>query len=495
MRADRKNNNKKTKLNIYKLLSVLYLISVIVFLCTLIKLSVLPPLYLGLMVVLLVVITFMLVKALRRENKATVDKDGVSRSKKKLLSSIVAILMIIVLSVGTFYIGGTLDFFKKISNDKQIHNFYVVVKADSEYKKVKDIEGETVGIMVQSSDTYSEAQDKLNEKVNVKYEKAGNYDVLANSLLNGQYDVVFLNSAYYEMALEDVAGFTKEETRILEEIQVVTELENKSKVIDVTKDSFNVYVSGIDAEGSISNISRTDVNMIVTVNPTTKTILLTSIPRDYYVKLAQIGEYDKLTHSGLYGIEETTTTIENLFGINISHYARVNFTTVVNLVDAIGGITVYSDYSFSSKDLDKVTVYDFYAGENYIDGKEALAFCRERKSFSEGDQQRVKNQQAVISGVINKITGSTAILTNYNSILNAVESNFQTSLSQKEMTSFVKMQLGDMTGWDIKTQSVTGTGGFTPVYSMSHTDVYVLYPDQTTVVAATEAIENVMADK
>ena len=160
-------------------------------------------------------------------------------------------------------------------------------------------------------------------------------------------------------------------------------------------------------------------------------------------------------------------------------------------MDALGGITVNSDYSFVGKGQDG-TQYSFYAGLNDVNGEQALAFARERYSFSEGDNQRVKNQQAVLSGVINKVTGSSAILTGYNSILNAVEDNFQTSLKQKDMTSLVKMQLKDMSGWNIIQQSVSGSGGMTPVYSIPHMSVYVMYPDEATVSAASLQIQNVM---
>ena len=322
------------------------------------------------------------------------------------------------------------------------------------------------------------------------YAKAGDSVSLANSLVKDEYKVIFLNSAYYDMALEEVEGFTAESVRILEEIQVEAKISEKTKKVDVTKDSFNVYISGIDTSGPIGNISRTDVNMIMTVNPNTKTILLTSIPRDYYVELATKGQMDKLTHSGLYGIDETTKTVENLFGIDINYYAKVNFTTVVKLVDVLGGITVNSDYAFTSR----VGGYNFVAGPNQLNGEQALAFARERYSFTSGDNQRVKNQQAVIAAIINKVTGSSAILTKYNSILNSVEDNLQTSMSQKDITSLVKMQLGDMSGWNINQQSVTGTGKSTPVYSMPNSYVYVMEPDMSTVESATTAIKAVMAE-
>ena len=497
MRAERKRREKEQarrkkksieikNLNFFKVLTIVYAVVAIYFLISIIRLNVLPLLYLVLLVLAMGGASYVVIKRL------LIHAKEVPQPEKKLKpSSIVAIIMIIVLTLGSFYLGGTLNFFGNITGGKQIQNFYVVVNADSEYEKLKDIKGQTVGLMIQTSEAYSDAQEKLQKKVDVVLEKKGTYDVLSQALINREYEAIFLNSAYYEMAVEEVAGFNAETTRILEEITVIAKGTDNSKGVNVTKDSFNMYVSGIDTAGSIGNISRTDVNMLVTVNPKTRTILLTSIPRDYYVKLGTIGEYDKLTHSGLYGIEETTATIENLFGIDINYYSRVNFTTVVNLVDALGGITVNSDYSFVGKGQDG-TQYSFYAGLNDVNGEQALAFARERYSFSEGDNQRVKNQQAVLSGVINKVTGSSAILTGYNSILNAVEDNFQTSLKQKDMTSLVKMQLKDMSGWNIIQQSVSGFGGMTPVYSIPHMSVYVMYPDEATVSAASLQIQNVM---
>ncbi len=500
MRADRKRREKEQarskrkakgikNINIFGVLAVLYALVAAYFLINIVRLNILPMMYLVLLVLAMGVVSFVIIKRLWTHAKE------VPQPEKKLRpSSIVAILMIIVLTLGSFYLGGTLNFFGNITGGKQIQNFYVIVNADSEYQKLKDIEGQTVGLMAQESESYTKAQEKLQDKVDVQLEKKGTYDAVAQALINREYEAVYLNSAYYEMAVEEVTGFDTTTTRILEEITVIAEGSENEKSVSVTEDSFNMYVSGIDTAGSIGNISRTDVNMLVTVNPKTRTILLTSIPRDYYVQLGTIGAYDKLTHSGLYGIEETTATIENLFGVDINYYARVNFTTVVNLVDALGGITVNSDYSFVGTGQDG-TQYSFYAGLNDLNGEQALAFARERYSFSEGDNQRVKNQQAVLSGVINKVTGSTSILTNYNSILNALEDNFQTSLTQKDMTSLVKMQLKDMSGWTIIQQSVSGSGGMTPVYSIPHMSVYVMYPDEATVTAASQQIQSVMYSK
>ncbi len=425
------------------------------------------------------------------KTKYSSKKGNEGKAKSHWASSTIAILMIIVLGLGTFYMGGTLNFFKNISGNVQMHSFYLVVNEDSDYQNVKDIEGQTIGLMDLSDDAYVSAQEKVSKKVDVIFSKGGGYGELAKSLVNKQFEAILLNSSYYEMAIEDVEGFNEDTTRVIDEFYIVVETEVTAKPVDVVDKSFNVYISGIDTSGSIGNTSRTDVNMILTVNPDTKTILLTSIPRDYYVQLATKGAMDKLTHSGLYGIDETTKTIENLFGIDINYYARVNFTTVVKLVDSLGGVTVNSDYSFNARGRDGTT-YSYNVGDNYLNGEQALAFARERKSFRGGDNQRVKNQQAVITGIINKATGSTAILTKYNSILNSLENNLQTNLSQKDITSLVKDQLNDMSGWTIKQQSVTGSGKMTPVYSIPHLNVYVMVPNQSSVSSASSEIKAVM---
>ena len=255
----------------------------------------------------------------------------------------------------------------------------------------------------------------------------------------------------------------------------------------VTEEPFNVCVTGIDIWGEIDQVSRSDVNMIVTVNPQTRTVMLTSVPRDSYVILHSFGEYDKLTHSGVWGVDETVKTLEDWLDIDIDYYVRVNFSMLVDIVNAIGGIDVYSDYAFKS------AIHDcsYKKGWNHLNGKQALYFARERKAFKDQDQQRIKNQQKVMKACLSKVTSSRVLLTNYTKLLDAVDDEMQTDMSQKEMTSLVKMQLADMDKkWKIKTQSVKGDLTMKGTYTMGMgRDLLVSIPRENSVEKVKKGID------
>ena len=212
--------------------------------------------------------------------------------------------------------------------------------------------------------------------------------------------------------------------------------------------------------------------MVVTVDPVNHKLLLTSIPRDYYVNLPGKGEnaYDKLTHAGYYGIGESVRAVENLLDIDINYYVKVNFSTIEGIIDAIGGVTVYVDKGFTTSN----GVYTFKTGNNTMNGKKALRFARERKVFASGDVQRVKNQQKVFSAIINKVTSSPAIITSYTDILDSVKKNFSTSLDTKSINRLVKMQLNDMRGWGIESQNLVGTGANDKTYTFPNMKLYVM---------------------
>lgn len=254
---------------------------------------------------------------------------------------------------------------------------------------------------------------------------------------------------------------------------------------DVTNQPFIVYLSGLDTRGSaeIQDKGLSDVNMVVVINPTTKKVLMVNIPRDYYVGLeGNPNKLDKLTHAGNYGVECSMSTLESLFDIEFNYYVKVNFKSVVDIVDALGGVTVQSDFNFTSGHSYTDAYYTFKKGENKLTGDSALAFARERQSFQYGDRQRGIHQQKVISAIFDKVISPSMLNpAKINSVLTAITSNMKTNLTSSEITSLVQMQLGDMAKWDIQTYSVDGTGASRSTYSAGSQKLSVMIPNMDTV--------------
>ena len=258
---------------------------------------------------------------------------------------------------------------------------------------------------------------------------------------------------------------------------------------EVTEEAFNVLVSGIDVTGDINEtVSRSDVNMVVTINPNSREVLITSIPRDYYVELPGYGAMDKLTHTGIYGAEESIGAVEELLGIDINYYAKVNYSTIIGLVDAIGGIDIVSPYSFDTHGMG--VSYHFEEGKIHLDGDQALAYCRERKSWIDGDMKRNENQQLILEAIIKKITRGPVVLVKYPAILDAIKGTVETDMSKDDMTELVKMQLSDMRFWDITKQAIKGTPDFAECYSIGDV-ASVVMPDYDSIYNATELIDEV----
>ena len=261
----------------------------------------------------------------------------------------------------------------------------------------------------------------------------------------------------------------------------------------ITKEPFVVYLSGVDNRGELTEKARSDVNILAVVNPTTKQAALINTPRDYYVDLAGTDSKDKLTHAGLYGVETSMATLGNLYGVNVEHYLRINFAGFINIIDAIGGVDVYSDQAFTS--VGSPGYYDpttFAEGWNHLDGKSALAFARERHAFKTGDIQRGINQMKVIDAMVNKLK-SPALLMGFSKLMDAAADCFVTSLSQEQISALVRMQLSDLSSWDIQSHSVTGTGAkSTKCYSAKGQSLYVMKPDENSVNEAKALIAAVL---
>ena len=267
-----------------------------------------------------------------------------------------------------------------------------------------------------------------------------------------------------------------------------------AKKVDLVNEPFNVYITGIDQweEDEGLDLERSDVNMIMTVNPVTKKILLTSIPRDSYVKLHTAQQMDKLTHTGIYGVDETLNTVEDWFNIPINYYVKMNFTGAEDIINAIGGIKLYNPVAFNSSRKS----FEYETGWIIMSGREALFYARERKAFEGQDAMRVENQQRVMNAVLKKLTSSSTLLTNYSEIMAAAGKNLSTNMSSDEMTSLVKMQLADLSPWTIESQKITGEYGEDYVASLTQSQKFSIYrPDEDSVASCVEKIKEIQNPK
>lgn len=395
---------------------------------------------------------------------------------------IVSAMVLAVMCMGAWYMYHTFQTLQKIAEyDSHFDKYDVLVLKDGNYENVSSIKGEEVYAIKNDSKMYHEACEKLVTKADITFNEVADSTEAMDKLVRESGatgdNIVFMSDNNYRMFCEEDERY-EDEIEILTSIKVIKRDNDNAARVDVTQDPYNICITGIDLWGDIDQVSRSDVNMIVTVNPQTRTILLTSMPRDSYVVLHSFGEYDKLTHTGVWGVDETTSTIEDWLETDINYYVRVNFSMLVNIVNAIDGVDVYSDYEFKS------AIHDckYKKGWNHLTGKEALYFARERKAFEDEDQQRIRNQQKVMKACLKKVSSSKTLLRNYTELLNAVEGKMETNISEKEMASIVKMQLNDMSKWKIKTQSVQGDLTMKGTYTMGMgRDLLVSIPRQDSV--------------
>ena len=364
-----------------------------------------------------------------------------------------------------------------------------IVLKDDPAQSIYDTKDYTFGILAandreNTNKALAEVQAAIGkEPATIEYQ---DNDTLIDALYAKDVKVIVINEAN-RSPIEEYYKTFSDDTRVLNTHKVETVIQEDEKLDDITKTPFNVYLSGIDVYGSIKATSRSDVNVIVTVNPNTKQILLTSTPRDYYVPLTvSNGIPDKLTHAGIHGVDCSIGTLENLYGIDIDYYVRVNFTSVRKIVDLLGGVKVYSDYDFTSD-----WGPSFKKGYNHVNGKQALAFCRERHHFANGDYQRGRDHQHMIEAILNKAM-SPDILPNYADLLKTASKNFQTNMSTKEITALAKMQLNDMSQWTIKYANAAGQGASKTTYSYQSRKLYVCVPDYNSVAKITKRINKVL---
>ena len=380
-----------------------------------------------------------------------------------LVSKILCSLMVVVLSavygLGNYYLYSTNTTLETVTDqgNKAKNTVSVVVLNSSGLENVNSLEGSKLGVLkIIGNEATKKSLTDL-KKNNVTYTKKTYDNMLGmlKALYDGEVDAIVLNEAYRSNVcdLEDYTNFNNDTKVIHKTVYYTKENSSSLAVSDITSKPFNILISGNDSFGSLDENSRSDVDMLVTINPVTSTILLTSIPRDSYVKevcndyACNYGVYDKLTHTGIYGVDTTKDTIENLLDIDINYVYRVNFTSMIDIVDALGGVDVTVPEGMAvSKFYTNSNLEGVHEGENHLDGKRALAYSRERKAYLDGDLQRARNQQQVLQAMFKKAT-SPEIIKNYTSLLKALIGAFDTNMTTKEITSFIKYQIQAKPSW------------------------------------------------
>lgn len=463
----------------FKFLAIAMALITIITLCLFKFIDILPGEYFIVLCILLILIDVGL-------SLLILTRKGV---KRRAVGSVLSIIYIIFLILAIIYELNTIGFLKKIGfTDYKTENYSVLVLKDSDYEKIEDLDGESIGSLEFNTDGLEKAKEKIEKEITPEFITTDNITTLKDDFLAEEYAGMLIEDSMLSMVNESDGEFS-ESYRVIYEFSVDVETEDIAEEVNITEESFNIFISGIDTYGSISSVARSDVNMVITVNPNTHKILITSIPRDYYVTLAGKNAKDKLTHAGIYGIETSVGTIENLLDIKINYYIKVNFTSLLDIVEALGGVNVYSEYSFTSKDG-----YYYQKGYNNVDGKKALSFVRERGAFTEGDRVRVKNQAAMIEALINKAI-SPSIIVKYTSLLNALDGSFVTNIPTKDITDFIKKQIDEMPEWEFENISLDGSNGYDYTYSYGGTKLYVMIPDNETVINATNKINEVLKEE
>ena len=411
----------------------------------------------------------------------------------RVVGMVMAVIMSIVLGAGTVYLWKTNNVMDELTTGQEytVSDLSVVVMKDSPAAGLQDLDGKIFGIQENmdrenTDKTLADLQSQYSqgltqEEYNGVFEQVG-------ALYNGEVDAIILNESFRAVITETYPSFDGD-TRVLDGFSYTEKVESKeeeNKEVNVAEEPFTVFLSGNDAYGEVSIANgRSDVNILATVNPKTRQILLTTTPRDYYVELPFYeGCMDKLTHAGLYGIDCSMETLENLYDVEIDYYVRVNFSGFQDIVDALDGVEVYSDYAFTTSGGG----YYYDAGYNYVYGEAALAFVRERYAFSNGDVQRGKNQMAMIQAIIDKVT-SPAILTNYLELMDSLSSCFITDMPREKISDLVKMQLDEGGSWQITSNSVNGFGNARSTYTSGAEILSVMDMDEIAVEQAKELIK------
>lgn len=448
---------------------------------------------------------------------------------RRVIAAVLAVLLLCgcaVISTVASDVRKTIQAMSREMFDLPTREIYVL--ADNSAQDLNEASGFTFGYLKDyDEDATGQVFQRINQEIGKEPNTAGYLSIgtMIQALLDNRIDAIILNSGIVSL-LEDTEEFMdfSAKARVLEQFRVeeeelpledvvmtpdaeelpeeniyIEEEETEPTREDVDFSSlepFIVYVSGSDSyDTEIVTSGRSDVNILAVVNPLSKQVLLVNTPRDYYVEnpaakgdLEKEEKLDKLTHCGVYGIKNSMRTLSRLYNTNIEYYVRINFSGFKKMIDALGGVTVYSDFAFTA--IERTPIAE---GENHLNGQQALDFARERKTVPGGDADRGRHQMKVITAVIEKATTGTTIISNYSDIMDSVEGMFTMNVPAELIGELMKMQLSDMARWNIVSYSVTGSGKQAETYSMPGIELYVTEPNRNSIQKAIRLIDMVFA--
>ena len=483
MKKNKKTTSNKKSNIFFKIISWFLIISAVSATGFLTYFEVLPIMYVSIFIIGVGLLMFLLFKLLNNK-----------RLKKmiKIFISIPSILLILIFTMICFYSYGTIDFFSNIFDVGIRHDSYsVYVLNDSKYKSIEDLENKIIGVADIEDDATKKAIDKVSNKIEYNMAEFENIGESVDSIKNEEVDAIIALDSNIDILKEDSDDYNN--LKAIYTFTITTKVKTLSSKKDVSKENFVVYISGIDTNGKVAAKARSDVNILVAVNPKDKKILMLNTPRDYYVELGSKKAKDKLTHAGVYGIEESVSTLEKLYDINIDYYARLNFTTFINIVEELDGITVDVPVKFCEQTSSRTSSKRICLkkGKQTLNGEQALALSRTRHTIAGGDRGRIQNQMLVLKAIIDKALNPT-ILVKYNSLLNSVGDSVVTNIDQKSITKLIKNQIKDASNWNIESFSVDGTDSSKPTYSTGSAKAYVMVPKEDTVLEAKKKLDKIL---
>lgn len=474
-------------------LSILLVVASFYLLYQLIKINVLPTKLLFLITIIFVLLDAIFALLLCYYTRAIVSK---------IICVVITLVLIFGSCLGGYYISKTGSLLTNITNvTKHAKNTVsVVVKQSSDIKNKSQLNGLSVGTLrtIGTQGSSKALKELSKDGIVMNQSEYDSLSAMLEAFYNGEVDSIIINESSRSQILdmESYADFDNN-TRVVYQTSYKVENTDKANAVsDITSKPFNVLISGSDTRGGFDENGRSDVIMVATINPKTSTILLTSVPRDFYVTTAcdaadgcMQGALDKITHTGIHGTNTTKRTVEQLLGIEINYTFKVGFDTVTDLVDALGGVDVYVEPGYAVS----TSTFSVHEGTNHLDGEHALAYARERYSYTEGDRQRTKNQQQVLMGIVNEAT-KPSVITKYASIMDAMANTFSTTMSNEEISDLIKYQINNNPKWKMEQYMVDGTGDTLMCAELGDA-ASVMVPDQSTVKMAKDKINAVLAGK